>query len=100
MIRGNPDRDKCSKGTYQPYKHRNFKSSDCVYKKSLCNEEGQVMHDKGNNTDDPTCRCDYRKGYDFVVKPRNKCYCYPSTQDCSCYIRQCDNTDTILSQGL
>lgn len=63
--------------------------SDCIYAKSICNEEGQVAY-KGNSTrEDRTCQCDYTKNYTFIKTPKNICYCNPSEEDCTCYVRSC-----------
>ena len=69
-----------------------------VYEKSLCNEEGQIVLKNGTKISDRTCRCDYSKGYDFVVKPKDGCECIPSEEDCSCYHKTCQ-TGFILSPG-
>ena len=69
-----------------------------VYEKSLCNEEGQIVFKNGTKISDRTCRCDYSRGYDFVVKPKDGCECIPSEEDCSCYHKTCQ-TGFILSPG-
>lgn len=85
----NVDGIECAFDTYQPFTFWTNGSSDCVYKKSLCNGEGQVVHDPGNNVGDQQCRCDYLQGYNFVIKPKNACTCSPSEEDCSCYKMSC-----------
>lgn len=99
VFAGNLHGIKCAKGTYQPFKFWTNGTSDCVYKKSLCNGEGQVVHDTGNNEYDQQCRCDYRQGYDYANKPKHKCYCQPSVEDCTCYKTYCASGE-ILTQGL
>ena len=69
-----------------------------VYEKSLCNEEGQIVFKNGTKISDRTCRCDYSRGYDFVVKSKDGCECIPSEEDCSCYHKTCQ-TGFILSLG-
>lgn len=71
----------------------------CQYQKHVCSEEGQIVVDKGSNVRDIKCRCDYRKGYAFVIKPKDECTCSPSVEDCSCYQKPCQNNSLILSQG-
>jgi hypothetical protein len=44
-------------------------------------EEGQVKYNMAETTtNDTKCRCDYTRGYAFVEKPRNTCYCIPSPE--------------------
>ena len=64
----------------------------------MCAGEGQLVSDSGSNIEDVTCRCDFRKGYGFITKPRNKCYCTPRTEDCSCYYIACP-VGYVLSTG-
>lgn len=50
---------------------------------------------------DTTCRCDYTRGYSFVLQPKHITNCVPSEEDCSCYIKPCPhgyilNTGTVL----
>lgn len=71
-----------------------------MYKKSFCNEEGQVAVDKGTFIEDRTCRCDYTKGYNYTKKPTNSCKCSPVKEDCSCYINTCSRMHIHLNQGL
>jgi hypothetical protein len=88
----------CTKERFQPVKYWTNGSYNCVYEKSLCNEEGQIVFKNGTKISDRTCRCDYSKGYDFVVKPKDGCECIPSEEDCSCYHKTCQ-TGFILSPG-
>ncbi|XP_076072010.1 uncharacterized protein LOC143043715 [Mytilus galloprovincialis] len=71
-------------------------NSRCIYKKSFCNEEGQVYSNNGTLKKNRICRCDYTRGYDFVVRPNRRCYCEPSEEDCSCYLKLC-SSDEMLS---
>lgn len=73
--------------------------SDCVYSKSLCNEEGQTAYEDDSSKDDRTCRCDYTRNYSFVKIPRHVCYCLPTEEDCSCNIKSCPRNFT-LSTGI
>ncbi|CAC5420835.1 unnamed protein product [Mytilus coruscus] len=67
----------------------------CVNQKSVCSEEGQVVHTNGSTTADRTCRCDYNRGYIFVSSPMDNCHCTSSQEDCSCYLQTCNNTSKI-----
>ncbi|CAG2194443.1 unnamed protein product [Mytilus edulis] len=89
VLRGGLDADVCSLDRYQPWPLTYYTnvSTNCIFLKATCNEEGQVVHDKGNRNTDITCKCDYTKGYDFLVKPRNPCFCIPSEEDCSCFLK-------------
>ncbi|CAG2186301.1 unnamed protein product [Mytilus edulis] len=99
VLRGGLDADVCSPERYQPGNiifYTNV-STNCVLLLSSCNEEGQVVNDNGNRSTDVTCRCDYSKGYAFLVKPRNTCFCVPSEEDCSCFLKICPHSTLNLS---
>ncbi|CAC5410613.1 TTN [Mytilus coruscus] len=99
VLRGGIDADICSVERYQPFPIRFYTnaSTNCIFLKSVCNEEGQVVYGHGNRNTDTTCRCDYRRGFDFLVKPNNQCFCKPLQEDCSCYFKTCSNTSQVLS---
>ncbi|VDH93208.1 Hypothetical predicted protein [Mytilus galloprovincialis] len=99
VLRGGIDADECSKERYQPsgYTLYTNASTNCILLKSFCNEEGQVVYDHGNRTTDATCICNYRRGFAFLIKPNNPCYCKPSQEDCSCFLKICSNSSHILS---
>lgn len=80
----------CSYKRYQPFPFSTDGSSNCVYQKSACNEDGQYVFHKGISKNDTTCGCNFLKGYTFITKPRHKCYCMPSEEDCSCYKHACN----------
>ncbi|XP_071141335.1 uncharacterized protein [Mytilus edulis] len=84
----------CNVRRYQPIVFTTQGNSQCIYRKSKCAEEGQVIFNNGSSSRDVTCRCDYTQGYAFVTKPKNSCFCTPSEEDCSCYRSTC----TKLSQ--
>lgn len=86
---GNPNR-------YQPFGLQNF-NDECVYRRSMCSEPGQVRFNEGSSTIDKTCRCDFAQGYAFVSAAVKSCYCTPSTEDCSCYLLRCPVNYTITS---
>ncbi|XP_052076726.1 uncharacterized protein LOC127714698 [Mytilus californianus] len=89
----------CYSNKYQPHKWWTNGSSDCQYLKSMCNEEGQVPFNNGTTTRDRKCRCDYTNYYTFLNSSRNRCYCDPTEEDCSCYRKTC-NTDEVLTPGI
>ncbi|VDI82026.1 Hypothetical predicted protein [Mytilus galloprovincialis] len=89
IIRGNLDGKQCEDTYYQPIKFWTNGSSNCIFKKSTCNEEGQVAFNNGNGTSNRKCRCDYTAGYAFVTKPNAKCFCDPEQEDCACYLTTC-----------
>ncbi|CAC5425688.1 unnamed protein product [Mytilus coruscus] len=45
-----------------------------------------------------TCGCNSSKGYRFVIKPRNNCFCIPSEEDCICYKVTCNEGDNQCRQ--
>ncbi|CAC5359909.1 unnamed protein product [Mytilus coruscus] len=71
--------------------------SDCIYAKSLCSEEGQIVHNDVSPKNDTTCRCDHKKNYSFMKTPRHVCYCIPTEEDCSCYIKSCPVNSTLAT---
>ncbi|CAC5422093.1 unnamed protein product [Mytilus coruscus] len=99
VLRGGIDAEICSVERYQPFPIKFYTnvSTNCLFLKSVCNDEGQVVYGNGDRNTDTTCRCDYSRGYDFLVKPINPCFCQPSQEDCSCYLKTCSNTSDILS---
>lgn len=101
VLRGGLDADICSLERFQPWPINFYTnvSTKCIFIKSLCHEEGQVVYDNGNRNRDTTCKCDYTKGYDFVVKPKKICFCIPWEEDCSCYIKTCPDSTFNLSPG-
>ncbi|CAC5376411.1 unnamed protein product [Mytilus coruscus] len=90
IIRGNLDGIQCEKNRFQPIKLWTNGSTDCILAKTVCNEQGQVIHDEGNSTSDRTCRCDYTKGFAFVKRPKQDCFCNPFLEDCSCFLKPCN----------
>ena len=61
-------------------------------------KKGRFLKKNGTTISDRTCRHDYSRGYDFVVKPKDDCECIPSEEDCCCYHKTCQ-TGFILSPG-
>ncbi|XP_076084462.1 uncharacterized protein LOC143055213 [Mytilus galloprovincialis] len=79
----------CDAGRYQPIVFTTDGNSECIYSKSKCADEGQLVFSNAYSSRDVTCRCDYTKGYTFVTKPKNSCFCKPSEEDCSCFVVTC-----------
>ncbi|CAC5385483.1 unnamed protein product [Mytilus coruscus] len=91
-------RGKCIQNRYQPFNFQtNGSMTDCIYARSHCNEGGQVVFNDGSTKDDRTCRCDYKKSYAFLRNPRHFCFCIPTEEDCSCYVKSCP-VNVSLSQ--
>lgn len=88
----------CGGDFFQPFKFWTNYSSDCALTKSNCGDEGQNNFNNGSSISDRACRCDHTKGYAFVRKPDNDCFCYPAYEDCSCYFRSC-GYDYVLTPG-
>lgn len=102
VIRYNIDSFYCSDDKYQPITYWTNVSTDCLYLTSTCTEEGQVLYSVDRyHEHDTSCRCDHTRGYDFVTKPRNPCFCIPSEEDCSCYKKRCStlNLNSTLTRG-
>jgi hypothetical protein len=91
--------DSCRNDRYQPRKLWSNEHNKCVYKKSLCSEEGQLIYSNGTSIVDRSCHCDYTKGYVFVKRPLRHCYCVPSREECGCLLKQCPNASYVLSPG-
>ncbi|XP_076084360.1 uncharacterized protein LOC143055097 [Mytilus galloprovincialis] len=79
----------CDAGRYQPIVFTTHGNSDCIYSKSKCADEGQLVFSNDSSSADTACRCDYTQGYTFVTRPTNRCFCNPSDADCSCYRSTC-----------
>ncbi|CAG2195773.1 unnamed protein product [Mytilus edulis] len=79
----------CDAGRYQPIVFTTHGNSECIFSKSKCADEGQVVFRNISSSNDVTCRCDYTKRYAFVTKPKNRCVCNPSEEDCSCFRVPC-----------
>ncbi|VDI45556.1 Hypothetical predicted protein [Mytilus galloprovincialis] len=93
---GDFSRGKCTKKRFQPFIFwTNGSITDCVYAKSVCSAEGQVVYMDNSTKDDRACRCDYENNYSFIKTPRNVCYCIPSEEDCSCSIKSCPENYTL-----
>ncbi|CAC5408762.1 unnamed protein product [Mytilus coruscus] len=87
---GDFSREKCIQKRFQPFIFwTNGSVSDCIFVKSVCSAEGQVVYRDNSTKDDRACQCDYEKNYAFIKTPRKFCFCIPTEEDCSCYIKSC-----------
>ncbi|CAC5384646.1 unnamed protein product [Mytilus coruscus] len=87
---GNFDTESCSLDRFQPFSFSSSQGNECVYKKTMCIEEGQLIYNNGTSRYDRKCKCDYIKKFSFVSTKRvDMCSCDPTTEDCSCYIKHC-----------
>ncbi|XP_071163602.1 uncharacterized protein [Mytilus edulis] len=87
----------CNSSRYQPFTFTTNGNSQCVLSKSLCKASGQVLANNGSSSTDIHCRCDYRQNYDYVIPPKDPCSCKPAEEDCSCYIRKCDEDKVMIA---
>ncbi|CAG2195943.1 unnamed protein product [Mytilus edulis] len=97
IVEGLPTFVPCSLERYQPIIFYRNTSSHCILLKSLCAEKGQTLSGQGSAENDVRCRCDYKQGYDYVIKPKDICSCNPTQEDCSCYLKQCKNNEYLSS---
>ncbi|VDH94818.1 Hypothetical predicted protein [Mytilus galloprovincialis] len=98
VIRGNLDGEYCNENRYQPFIFQTNKDNECAIQKSNCDEAGQIIYSNGSTTEDKSCRCDYSKSYAPIKKPSNPCYCVPSKEDCSCYLKLCPEKTHLSSE--
>lgn len=87
----------CPLNAFQPRPMFSNTDFHCVLEKSKCTEEGSITRSLGTTSEDVKCSCDYTRGYAFQTAPVNECYCIPSQEDCSCYLKKC-NESYILNQ--
>lgn len=99
MISGQLHVVQCADNQFSPHTSWSNDGYECQYKKSICSEEGQIVVNNGSNTRDVKCRCDYRNGYAYIIKPKNECMCSPSVEDCSCHLVYCQDNISLLSRG-
>ncbi|XP_052078024.1 uncharacterized protein LOC127715961 [Mytilus californianus] len=98
VILGGLNGKMCSSNRYQPFMFWTNGSSECIFQKSVCSEEGQIIETDELTRKDISCRCDNTRGYSFVLQPKDITFCVPSQEDCSCYIEQCP-AGHILNAG-
>lgn len=86
----------CLQMRFQPFLFwTNGAMSDCIFSKSFCSGEGQLVYKDDSTKDDRTCRCDHKNSYSFIKNPRNYCFCIPTEEDCSCYVKSCPVNQTL-----
>ena len=88
----------CREGTFQRHPYKSNTQCACNETKGHCNKTGQIVASNGSTTEDRTCRCDFRRGYKFSIKPSNECVCQSSSEDCTCIKEEC-KTGHRLSPG-
>ncbi|CAC5418342.1 unnamed protein product [Mytilus coruscus] len=66
-----------------------------VFKES-CTAQPSFVNDP-STTQDNNCRCDHIDSYAFLIQPRNKCYCIPSEEDCTCFRKKCPENSSLSS---
>lgn len=99
VLSGNLDLEKCSDKQFSPFIYWSNDSVKCPYQKSICADEGQVLFDNGSDSKDVKCVCDYRRGYQYIFKPKDECSCSPMNEDCSCILKRCLDDSFILTSG-
>ncbi|XP_076096586.1 uncharacterized protein LOC143067316 isoform X2 [Mytilus galloprovincialis] len=82
---GNLNSENCPGDEFQFEPSWSNEQSRCLFRKSSCNEEGQIVYSDENSSRDRRCVCDYTNGYKFTTYPINRHYCVPFEEDCSCY---------------
>lgn len=90
--RNNFNTAKCKSERYQGLDFTTVGNSDCVFQKSKCVQEGQIVYKVNKDSsleDDTKCMCDYTKGYLFITLPTSRCFCTPTVEDCSCFREFC-----------
>lgn len=96
---GNFDTESCQIERFQPFSFVTSQGNNCIYKKTICNEEGQLIYSNGTSVYDRNCRCDYTKNFSYVSTKRvDMCSCDPTAEDCSCYIKLC-SVGQVLTPG-
>lgn len=97
---GNLNSENCPGDEFQFEPSWSNEQSRCLFRKSFCNEEGQIIYSDENSSRDRRCVCDYTNGYKFTTYPINRNYCVPFEEDCSCYrdIKQEDSYTTGTSE--
>lgn len=87
----------CIHQEFQPFVILSSEVYKCAYTKDSCAEKGQVIFSNGTERTNRRCRCDYRKGFSFVIQPKQHCYCDPIQEDCSCFLVDCGYNKQLYS---
>lgn len=96
---GNFDTKPCTQDRFQPFSFSTSQGNDCIFKKSICSDDGQIVYGIGSRRNDRECRCDYTKSFKFLSTSRkHRCSCDPTEEDCSCFMKSCGPGE-VLSPG-
>ncbi|CAG2247044.1 unnamed protein product [Mytilus edulis] len=98
VFSGDLHAEDCRNPRYSPISVVSNDSAECNFLTSNCKEEGQVIVDNATSNTDITCRCDYTKGYNYIIQPKDPCKCSPVEEDCSCYFNTCPGIGYTLNQ--
>lgn len=89
----------CEKAArYQPFRLKRLQT-ECTFVRSNCKEPGQVIFNRGSASKDTTCRCNFLEGWSFVSKPKAVCFGKPSEEDCTCFLKKCQQGH-VLTPGI
>ncbi|XP_071149602.1 uncharacterized protein [Mytilus edulis] len=97
VYKGNIDAEKCAFDNFSPGSILSNESDKCTYIKSNCTDAGQLVFENGSTETDRSCRCDYKRGYAFIIAPRHHNSCFPLDEDCSCYLKKCQDKRQVLT---
>ncbi|CAC5425518.1 unnamed protein product [Mytilus coruscus] len=97
VLKPNPTEVDCFPRRYQPFTFSSVGNNQCVFSKSFCQAKGLTAASNGTTINDRTCRCDYRRNYDYIIRPKDPCSCKPAEEDCSCYIRKCEDGKVMIA---
>ncbi|VDI28476.1 Hypothetical predicted protein [Mytilus galloprovincialis] len=97
ILNPNLEQVPCDAIQYQPFTFTTNGNSQCALGKSLCKSSGQILASNGSSFADASCRCDYTRSYDYIIPPKDSCSCKPAEEDCSCYIRKCDDDKVMIA---
>lgn len=87
--KGNVVGDEFSAERNQIFELQYHGNNTLVYKHSFCKDEGLVTYRNESKTISAQCRCDHTKGFAFISKTKQTCYCTPAIEDCSCFRKEC-----------
>lgn len=95
VIKSVPAGEKCDTNKFQPVKLWLNESSDCEFFKDKCSAQGQTIFRNLTTKEDRTCRCCLEMGFAYIRPPKNRCFCNPFQEDCSCYLKKSSATKNI-----
>ncbi|CAG2242268.1 unnamed protein product [Mytilus edulis] len=97
ILNPNLEQVSCNAIQYQPFTFKTNGNSQCALSRSLCKSSGQILASNGSSFSDASCRCDYTRSFDYIIPPKDHCSCKPAEEDCSCYIRNCDDDKVMIA---